>query len=204
MRLYGSDLSGNTYKVRLLLALIGVSYEQVPIDLPKGETLTPEFKRLNPRGQVPVLEDEGQIIWDSQAILVYVARRYASEQWLPTDALGEAKVMQWMAVAENELLYGLGRARAALKYGRPYNVEDSQNMGRGGLEVLDGHLVDRCWLAAAHPTVADVACYPYAALAPQGEVSLDPYPNVCAWITRIQTLPGYVGTPDLWQAQAPH
>lgn len=202
MKLYDSDLSGNSYKIRLLLSLIGVSYEKVPVDLPQGGTLTPEFKRMNPRGQVPVLEDAGEIIWDSQAILVYVARRYGSEQWLPTDALGEAKVMQWLAVAENELLYGLGRARAALKYGRPYNVEDSQKTGRAGLEVLDGHLTDREWLAAAHPTIADVACYPYSALAPQGDVPLDPYPNVCAWLTRIQALPGYVGTPGLWQARA--
>src|SRR5512143_2542859 len=123
LRLYDLDLSGNCYKVRLLLSMLGLDYQKIPIDTRTGESQTAEFKRLNPRGQIPVLADGEVVIWDSMAILVYLARRYGNEQWLPSDALGEARVMQWLAVSENELLYGLARARAALKLGRPFDPE---------------------------------------------------------------------------------
>ncbi len=202
MKLYDYELSGNCYKIRLLLALLGLSWEQVPTDSVKGETLTPAFRRLNPRGQIPVLEDDGEVIWDSQAILVYLARRYGDGSWLPSDPLGEARVMQWLAVAENELLYGLARARVVLKFNRPFNLEETQNMGRAALELLEGHLVGgREWLAADHPTIADIACYPYVALAPEGGLPLEPYPNVCAWLGRVQGLPGYAPMAGMWQAE---
>ncbi|MES9931011.1 MAG: glutathione S-transferase N-terminal domain-containing protein, partial [Candidatus Thiodiazotropha sp. 6PDIVS] len=97
LKLYDLDRSGNCYKVRLLLAMLDLDYERVPIDILSGETMTPSFKDLNPRGQVPVLIDDGIVIWDSMAILVYLARQYGDQSWLPEDALGEARVMQWLA-----------------------------------------------------------------------------------------------------------
>ncbi len=192
MRLYDFEGSGNCYKVRLLLAMLGLSYERTTVNSAAGETLTPEFRRINPRGQIPVLEDGGEVIWDSQAILVYLARRYGGEQWLPQEPLALARVMQWLAVSENELLYGLARARVVLRFGRPFNLEEAQALGRAGLDVLEGQLAQRQWLAAAEPTIADVACYPYVALAPEGGVALAPYPAVCAWLERFLQLPGFV------------
>lgn len=192
MRLYDFEGSGNCYKVRLLLALLGVGYERVPVNSVTGETLTPEFRRLNPRGQIPVLEDGGEVIWDSQAILVYLARRYGGEQWLPQDALGLARVMQWLAVSENELLYGLARARVVLRFGRPFNLDEAQTLGRAGLAVLEQHLEQRHWLAAEQPTIADIACFPYVDLAPEGGLPLDGYPAIRGWLERIRALPGYV------------
>lgn len=198
LKLYDFEGSGNCYKIRLLLALLGRDYQRVPIDSTKGETVTPEFLQLNPRGQIPVLEDDGEVLWDSLAILVYLARRYGDGRWLPSEALAEARVMQWLAVSENELLYGLARARAVLKFGRPFDLQDCQQLGRQALELLDGHLADREWLAAEHPTIADIACYAYVGLAPEAAVPLEPFPAVCAWLERIQTLLGYVGMPGLW------
>ncbi len=192
LKLYDLERSGNCYKVRLLLSMLGLEYARVRVDTLAGESQTPEFKRLNPRGQIPVLVDGDATIWDSMAILVYLARRYGDEQWLPAEALGEARVMQWLAVAENELLYGLARARAAVLLKRPFNLEQCHADARAGLEAMERRLGEHPWLAAEHPTIADLACYPYVSLAGDGRVSLEPYPAVQAWLQRVEGLPGWV------------
>jgi len=193
VQLYDSEVSGNAYKIRLLLALLGLRHELVPVDLRAGENRSDAFLRRNPRGQVPVLVDGQTTVWDSQAILVYLARRYGGETWLPLEADEIAAVMQWLAVAENELLFGLARARAVKRFGRPWDLEACRDYGRAGLRVLNSHLATRDWLACDRVTIADIACYPYVALAPEGEIALDDYPRVCAWIGRVQALPGYIG-----------
>lgn len=192
IKLYSYPISGNAYKVRLLLALLGLDYELVNVDLKAGETLKPEFLSLNPRGQVPVLVDGDVVVWDSMAILVYLARQYGKGEWFPTDLPGEIQVMQWLAVSENELLYGLARARAILLLKRPFNLEQCQSEGKAGLAVMEQHLAGNMWLAAGKPTIADIACYPYVMLAPMGKVSLEPYPNVRQWLARVEALPGWV------------
>ena len=189
--LYGMALSGNAYKVRLLLELLGQQYEEIPVNLRTGENRTESFLALNPRGQVPTLVDGEVTVWDSQAILVYLARRYGQE-WLPTDPVPMAEVMQWLAVAENELLFGLARARAVLFFGRDYDLASCQAYGRAGLEVLEQRLAGHEWLAAGRPTIADIACMPYAALSHMGEIPLDAFPSVRAWIDRIRALPGFI------------
>ena len=120
LKLYSYPVSGNGYKIRLLLALLGLDYELVNVDLKAGENLTPEFKRLNPRAQIPVLADGDTVIWDSMAILVYLARRYGNGEWLPTDAAAEARGMEWLALSGNELLDGVARSRAVLVLERPF------------------------------------------------------------------------------------
>lgn len=192
LKLYDLDRSGNCYKVRLLLSMLGLDYERITIDSTAGETQTPEFKRINPRGQIPVLVDGETVIWDSMAILVYLARRYGDERWLPTDALGEARVMQWLAVSENELLYGLARARVTVRFNKPFDLEQCHRDAKPGLEALDNQLAGQDWLAVGHPTIADIACYPYVSLAEEGRVSLEPYPAVRDWLRRVEELPGWV------------
>ena len=189
--LYGMALSGNAYKVRLLLELLGVEYEEIPVNLRTGENRAESFLALNPRGQVPTLVDGEVTVWDSQAILVYLARRYGHE-WLPMEPAPMAEVMQWLAVAENELLFGLARARAVKFFGRDFDLASCQAYGHGGLKVLEQQLADREWLAAGRPTIADIACMPYAALSYMGDIPLDDYPSVRAWIDRIRTLPGFI------------
>lgn len=192
IKLYDFPLSGNCYKVRLLLSMLKLDYENIPIDIAKGESLTPQFKKLNPRGQLPVLIDGDELLWDSMAILVYLARRYGDIQWLPSDALGEARVMQWLAVSENELLYGLARARATLVLKRPFNLEACHADAKPGVEAMENQLSQQNWLAAEHPTIADIACYPYVMMAEQGDFSLEPYPAVRGWLERVETIPGWV------------
>ena len=189
--LYGTPVSGNAYKVRLLLGLIGLEFDEVNVNLMTGENRTESFLALNPRGQVPVLVDGEVTVWDSQAILVYLARRYG-EAWLPADPAPMAEVMQWLAVSENELLFGLARARAALHFGRDFDLAASQAYGRAGLKVLEQRLAGNEWLAAGRPTIADVACMPYAALSWMGGLPLDDHPAVRAWIDRTRALPGFI------------
>lgn len=192
LKLYDFPLSGNCYKIRLLLSMLGLDYERITTDGTAGETQTPEFKRLNPRGQIPVLVDGQTVIWDSMAILVYLARRYGDERWLPADALGEARVMQWLAVSENEVLYGLARARAAILFQRPFDLEACHRDARSGVDALEERLGGNNWLAADHPTIADIACYPYVAVAEEGRFSLEPYPAVKAWLQRFEGIPDWV------------
>lgn len=197
MKLYDIPLSGNCHKVRLLLSFLGLKYETAPLNLAAGGTKKPGFLELNPRGQAPVLVDGELVIWDSMAILAYLARSYGGETWLPGEPSSMAAVMQWLAVSENELLYGLGRARAVNLFNRPWPMAQSQEIGRGGLRVMEIQLGRQHWLAGDRPTIADIACYPYAALAPEGGVSLDDFPRVVDWIGRFESLPGYVGMPGL-------
>jgi glutathione S-transferase len=197
MKLYDLELSGNAYRIRLMLSLLGLRAELQTVNLMEGEQLQPWFLKLNPRGQVPVLDDDGTVIWDSMAILVYLARKYGGERWLPTDAAGMAEVMQWLAVMENETLFGMGVARLISKLKFPGDLAQAQALARRGLNVLEGRLSQHDWLALGRFTIADVGCYPYVALAPEGDVSLEPYPGVRRWIARIQQQPGYIGMPGL-------
>ncbi len=199
MKLYDAEISGNCYKVRLMCALLGLELELTPINLGAGENRGDDYLAVNPRGQIPTLVDGDAVIWESQAILTHLARTRAPE-WLPEETGALVEVMQWLAVAENECLYGMARARAALKLGRPWDVEQSQALGRAGLEVLDGRLAANDWLAAGRPTIADIACYPYVALAPEGDLPLAPYRAVAAWMGRIEALPGYVAMSGLTRA----
>ena len=197
IKLYDKDFSGNAYKIRLFLSLLNINYQSIVVDMMAGEHKQAPFLKLNPRGQVPVLDDDGLIIWDSMAILVYLARRYGGEEWLPTDAPTMAKVMQWLAFSENEVLYGLARARAIKLFNRPWDPVPCRDMGIGALKVLEGHFAQRKRLVGEDATIADIACYPYVALAPEGDVSLDDYPRVRLWFASMQSLPGYVSMPGL-------
>ena len=197
MKLYDFELSGNAYRIRLMLALLGLNYEPVPLKLMQGEQREPAFLKLNPRGQVPTLDDNGTVVWDSLAILVYLARKHGGEKWLPLDAEGMAEVMQWLAVMENEVLYGLARARVICKFKRAGNLEEAQLLGRKALDVLEPRLTARPWLALDRVTIADIGCFPYVALAPEGEIPLETYPRVRNWIERIKALPGFVGMPGI-------
>jgi glutathione S-transferase len=174
---------------------------KVAVSMMTGKIKT-TAQMLNPRGQIPVLEDGELRLWDSLAILVFLARRYGDPEraggpWLPADAVGEARVMQWLALSENELLYGLARARSVLRFGRPFDLTACQAEGRMGLDVLEVRLQDRDWLEGEVATIADIACYPYAALADEAGVALGPYPAVGAWLERFAALPGYHTMPGV-------
>ena len=184
--------SGNGYKVALLASMLNQKYDTVIVDFANGEHKRQPFTDLNPRSQVPVLEDGGRVLWDSSACLAYLARKYGGEQWLPSDPGQMAEVLQWVALALNEIQFGLQYGRGIVRGIRTGNYEECAELGRKGLGVLEARLRDNQWLALGRPTIADVACYPYTARAPEGNIALDPYPSVQAWIKRFEALPGYL------------
>lgn len=193
MKLYVMAVSGNSYKVRILLALLKLPYEAVVLDPKRKEHKEPRFLKLNPRGEVPVLEDGGAVLWDSGAILVYLARKHGGEQWLPSGPAAMSEVMQWVALAGNEIQFGLQYARRGLLQDRwtAGTLEQGQTMGRVALDALEGRLKNHSWLALDRPTIADIACFPYVETAPEAKVPLDPYPAVAAWLERCKALPGW-------------
>jgi glutathione S-transferase len=197
MKLYDLELSGNCYKVRLFAALIGVPLELIAVDLMNGEQKRPEFLKLNLLGQVPVLVEGDLVLRDSQAILVYLARRYGGEDWLPSEAADMARITQWLSTAANEIAHGPADARLHDKFGYPIDVEQTRAKAHHILEIIDQQLSGRAWLELSRPTIADIACFPYVALAPEGGVSLAAYPNVKTWIGRIQALPRFVTMPGI-------
>ncbi|WP_068826009.1 glutathione S-transferase family protein [Pseudomonas sp. BMS12] len=198
MQLYDFTLSGNCYKVRLFLSLLNREAELLPVDLPGGAQKSADFLTLNPRGQVPVLVDDGQALFDSQAILVYLARRYADVDWYPLDALSQARVASWLSFAANEVAKGPGQARLHVLFRQPGDLTQALQRAAQVLELLDAHLAQHDWLAeGATPTIADLAVYPYVALAGDGGIDLAPYAHLAAWFSRIRALPGYIGMPGL-------
>ncbi|MGZ8265466.1 MAG: glutathione S-transferase family protein [Burkholderiales bacterium] len=192
MKLYMSAGSGNAYKPRLLLEMLKVPYEKVMVDTRKQENRQPAYLAINPRGQVPAIEDEGRIFWDSTACLVYIARKHGGERWLPTDPVGMAEVMQWLAVSNNELHYGLQWARGVKSGNRTGSLEEYQGYGKSGLALLEQRLKNNDWLALGRPTIADLACYPYVAVSPEGGFDLGAYPALQRWVKRVEALPGWV------------
>ena len=197
MKLYDLELSGNCYKVRLFAALAKIPLELVPVDFMGGEHKHPPLTDLNPWGELPILEDGKVILRDSQAILVYLAAQYGDENWLPRDATGLGEVMQWLSTSANELQNGPCAARLADKFG--YAIDKANTLERAAriLPLIEAHLAAHQWLALGRPTIADCAVMPYVALAPEGGISLEAYPNIRQWIARIKALPGFIPMPGI-------
>ena len=194
-RLYDLELSGNCYKVRLLCALLDVPVEIVPVDFMAGEHKRSPLIDKNPFGQLPIFEDEGVTLRDSQAILIYVARKWGGEGWLPTDAVSMAKVAEWLFAAENEIARGPNDARLHDKFGYALDLELAREKAQRILSLMDAHLAKSQWLALDRPTIADIACMPYVAISHEGGVPLTPYPTVRAWVKRVRALPGFIPMP---------
>lgn len=197
IELYDYERSGNCHKVRLMLSLLGLEYRRIFVDLDNGEHKSPEFVKLNPIGEVPVFKDGDLILRDSQATLVYLARRYGDETWLPLEPEPLSRVMEWLSTAANDIRQGPEFARRYHQFNIAIDVELATRRAAKIMSVMDNDLSDKNWLAGENVTVADIACFPYIALAPEGKISLDPYPNIRAWIDRIKQLPKYVGMPGL-------
>jgi len=164
----------------------------VHVDLLNSAQKQPEFLAMNPLGQVPVIDDNGTVLADSNAILVYLAQRYGDRRWLPTDPVGAAAVPRWLSIAAGPLASGPATARLVTVFGAPYNAEEVIARSHALLRVIEAELGARHFLAAEAATIADVAAYAYVAHAPEGNVSLADYPNVRAWLARIEALPGFV------------
>ena len=192
VKLYRHMLSGHCHRVELMLSLLGLPVEFIEVDLANRAHKQPEFLSLNSFGQVPVIDDNGVILADANAILVYLAKRYAPDKWLPEDAVGASKVQRWLSAAAGPLAFGPARARLITVFGAPFNAEDVISSAHALLSVMNLELSRSAFLVGDQPTIADIAGYSYIAHAPEGNVSLQEYPQVRAWLNRVETLPGFV------------
>ena len=202
MRLYDYILSPSCYKVRLMAALTGVKLDLRPVDFHPGlEHRGPELMVLNPGGSIPILEDGDLILTESSAMLVYVAAKAAPE-WLGSGAPVEAaRIQQWLSFS-HRLTANLGGARLHEMLLRPGNIDILQSQGIAALRELEVGLFEQSqrgmrFLASDRPTVADIACFPYVALAPDGGVSLDPYPTIRLWSRAIRSLDHFIEMPGI-------
>jgi len=187
MRLYDYAASGNCFKVRLLLGMLGTECERVPVDIFAGDTLSDAFAALNPLRETPVLElDDGTVVTQSSAILWYLAE---GTPLLPDDALGRASVVQWLAFEQERVMGGLGGPRFRRLTGRPFDAS-RLDTGREALRVLDTHLNAREWVVGERVSIADLGLFPYVSVAPEAGVSLPAH--VSAWLERVRALPGFV------------
>ncbi|AZE52152.1 Glutathione S-transferase [Pseudomonas chlororaphis] len=195
IKLYNFPRSGHAHRVELMLSLLGLPFELVFVDLAKGEHKQAEFLALNAFGQVPVIDDQGVVLADSNAILVYLAQKYGQGRWLPSDPVGAARVQRWLSAAAGPIAFGPAVARLITVFGAQRNAEEAIALSHALLKVVEQELTASPYLAGSEPTIADIAGYSYIAHAPEGNVSLADYPQVRAWLARIEALPGFVGMP---------
>jgi len=194
VKLYGLPVSGHSHRAELMMAFLDVPYEKVDVDLMNGAHKAPDFLNLNLFGQIPVIDDNGDIVSDSNAILIYLAKKYDREHaWLPEDPLAAAQVQRWLSIAANEVAAGPGAARLVKLFGRPLDYEVAKTKAANLFATMEPHLQSHEFLAGDTISIADVAGYTYISHAPEGGVSLEPYPAIRAWLARIEAQPRFVG-----------
>ncbi|AFW03129.1 glutathione S-transferase [Gluconobacter cerinus] len=193
MKLYYHPLSGHAHRAHLFLSLAGLPHELKPVDLAASEQKTAKFLELNAFGEIPVLEDGGITIPDSNAILVYAARKVGPSHWLPEDTVTEAEVQRWLSVAAGKIAYGCCAARLVTVFGVHFDVAEVIQRAHDTLKVIEQALKARTWIAGTQqPTIADVALYSYIARAPEGNVDLSGYDAIAVWLQRLESLRGFV------------
>lgn len=197
IKLYDFERSGSCYKARLLLNILKVSCDLVPVDFVGQEHKTEKFLKLNPFGEIPVLEEGALRLRDAQAILVYIARQYdKSNTWFPDSPDAMGKIMQWLSIGGNEMM-AAAHARLAKVFKYPLDLPALQARAMATFRLIDAHLSDREFLELGHPTIGDIACFPDAAMAGEGGIDLKPYPNMLRWIDRIKQIPGFIPMPGI-------
>ena len=192
IRLHTYEVSGHCHRIEMFLSMLQLPYELVNVDLVQGEHKKPEFLALNPFGQVPVIQDGEVTLADSNAILVYLEAKYAPGQWMPRDPLGAARVQRWLSAAAGLLAFGPAMARALLIFKRPDDPAPAIARATRLLAVMEAELAGSTFLVGNAPTLAEIAMYSYVARAPEGNIPLEPYPNVRAWLARVEALPRFV------------
>jgi glutathione S-transferase len=200
LKLYDHPFSGNCYKVRLALSQLGVEYEKEYLDIFKGDQHARDYKSLNPNRKIPVLIDEGFHMWESNAILLYLGRKYSPNRLYPEDLRGFGAMAQWLFFGKTSVDPNLAVARYFTKFLGPADRDEKRlnelrTQGNGVLKVMDDHLERNDFLAGSY-SIADIACYPYVNLAPEGGIDLSPYPSVILWCDRIRSQPGYLSMED--------
>lgn len=192
IKLYRHPLSGHSHRAELMLSLLGLPFERIDVDLLKGAHKRPEFLALNPFGQVPVINDGGFVLADSNAILVYLAKRYGGARWLPDEPTTAAAVQRWLSLAAGPLASGPATARLITVFGALHDAAQVIARSHELLALIEQEQTGRAFLVGDRASIADIAAYTYIAHAPEGNVSLDAYPSIRSWLERIEKLSGFV------------
>ena len=195
IRLHTTLLSGHGHRVKLFLTMLDLPFTVIELNMAAGDNRKPAHLALNPFGEVPVIEDGDVVLSDSNAILVYLARKYGDPSWLPLDPFGAAAVQRWLSLAAGKIAYGPCAARLVTLFGAPRHLDTAQTIAAGLFEVLDAELSDKRFAVGETPTIADIAAHSYIAHAPEGGVSLEPYPHIRAWLKRVEALPRFLPMP---------
>ncbi len=193
IKLYRNPKSGHCHRVELMMAFLGLPYETIDLDMANGAHKAPGYLKLHPFGKVPAIDDNGTILWDSNAILVYLVKRYGADTgWLPEDPVKASEVQRWMSVAAGEIAPGPAAARLVHVFGAKLDHAAAVARAHALFKVMESILEHSAYLAGNAITLADVAGYSYIAHAPEGGVSLEPYPAIRAWLERIEDQPNFV------------
>ncbi len=200
LTLHDDPISGNGFKIRLLLAFMGTSYHYKAYDILKGETHTPEFlNNVNPGGRIPVLElDDGRKLSESNAVLTYLGE---GTSWVPSDPFTKAQMMSWLFWEQYSHEPNIATLRfwkhlPELTDVQKAQLQSKRSAGEAALALMEMQLSRTDWLVGDGPTLADIALYAYTHVAEEGNYDLSIYPAVQAWISRIAALPKYVSITD--------
>ncbi|MEP4050931.1 MAG: glutathione S-transferase [Litorimonas sp.] len=197
IKLYDNPLSGHAHRPRALLKLLNVEYETVFVDFAKGDHKQPNFLKINPLGQVPAFVDEDVALRDSTSILMYLALTYdPTQQWFPIEPALAAQVQEWLAISTKEIYTGPCAARLVKLFGASFDYDDALKKTEQLFTTLfEPHLTGHDWLVGDKPSIADIANYGYVAAAHEGGIDLNTYPNIEAWVKRLEALEGFEAIP---------
>jgi glutathione S-transferase len=191
LRFYDAPISGNTYKVRLLLGQLAIPHEAVRLDIAGGAVRAKDFRKVNPFGRVPFIVEDGFALGESNAILLYLAR---GSKLLPAEARAQGLVQQWMFFEQNQLETAIGLPRLWRKFGveqDPALFEHYRPRAVAALKVLERHLAQHDWFVGDAYSVADIALFAYSQMAPEAGHDLGQFPAVNAWMERVRAQPGW-------------
>ena len=193
IKIYQLPQSGHCHRVRLGASVMGVPLELVSVEEMEGGRTGADYLALNPFGQIPTITDGDTVIRDSIAILIYMAEKYAAgSQWIPDDLLLRTRMHEWLAVASGMIFRGPNMARLIKLFGRPGDHEMAVQVSAMLFDTMEKHLADRTWLVGDNPTLADIACYSYIAVANEGEVDITPYANIRGWLEAVEGIDNFV------------
>ncbi len=194
--LYGHPLSGNAYKVKLFLHQLSVSHNEIVVNIFSGEHKKDEFAALNPNCKIPILKNGDFVIWESNAILFYLAKKFAPNSYLPEDSESFGLVSQWTIFGKTTIDPNFAVARYFKRFLSQDQIpsgtmEKLHEHGNAALSVLENHLLDKEFLCGDY-TIADISCYPYIMLCSEGGFSLESYPSVRKWCSNVESTQNFL------------
>ena len=194
IKLYRNPLSGHCHRAELMLAFLGLPYETIDLDMVNGAHKAPDYLKISPLGQVPAIDDNGFTLSDSNAIMMYLFKKYNDDyEWYPDEPEKAADVQRWLSIAAGEIAYGPCAVRLVKLFGMDLDYELAKQKTISLFAVLEPLLTDQSFLVGNTITIADLAGYSYISHVPEGGVSLEPYPAIKAWLARIEAHPNFVG-----------